>query len=145
MGFVTKDIPQQGGGWFKPAEHTDDVAILIEVTSFDRQRPTPNGPKDSVLCDFTHFATEADLDALTPSSIVKGQRVEQTVLARDLSDLVGAATIVTVTQIPAKKPGQHPAWVWRTTSLDVKGKVVAYGEKREAEVAAALDAAPDFE
>lgn len=49
------DIPVQGGGWFKPKDNIDAPAILLEVHSFERQRPTPNGPKDSVLADVTVF------------------------------------------------------------------------------------------
>lgn len=145
MGLPIKDLPQTGGGWFKPAEHKDAVAILIEVHSFDRQRPTPNGPKDSALCDFTIFDTDAALDAAEPSTIIKGCRVEQTVLARDLEQLVGAATIATIAQVASKKAGANPAWVWRSTSQDVKTKVVAYAEAREAAVQEALDSAPSFD
>lgn len=144
MGFTIKDIPAQGGGWFKPADHVDAVAFLVEVTSFDRQRPTPNGPKDSVLVDLSIFPDEAALDAGKPV-IIKGVRVEQTVLARDLADLVGSATVTSVVQVPAKKPGQHPAWVWRTVSQGVKDKVVKYATDREAAVAAAVADAPDFD
>jgi hypothetical protein len=144
MSLDFADVPQQGGGWFKPVDHQDDVAILIAVKAFDRQRPTPNGPKDSVLADITTFATEADLDAGNGVE-VKGQRIEQIVLARDLEALVGKATIVTVTQVPSKKPGAHPAWVWRQASADVKGKVVAYATAREEQRKAAIDAAPSFE
>ncbi|AWN07402.1 hypothetical protein SEA_MANEEKUL_33 [Streptomyces phage Maneekul] len=139
------DIPQQGGGWFKPKDNVNAVAILLEVHSFDRQRPTPNGPKDSVLADVTIFSSAADLEAGTPSSIAKGQRIEQTVLARDLEAIVGGATIVTLDQIPAKKPGAYPAWVWRQADNASKQKVVAYATKREAEVNAAMDAVPDFD
>lgn len=144
MTLAFEDVPQQGGGWFKPAEHNEDVAILIEVKSFDHQRPTPNGPKDSVLADITTFATQADLDSGNGVE-VKGQRIEQTVLARDLESLVGKATIVTVTQVPAKKPGAHPAWVWRQASAEAKAKVVEYATAREAERKAALEAVPSFD
>jgi hypothetical protein len=144
VAFIIKDIPQQGGGWFKPAEHIDAVAFLVEVSTFERQRPTPNGPKDSALCDVSIFPDEDALAAGKPL-VIKGTRVEQTVLARDLADLVGAATIVSVVQIPAKKPGQHPAWVWRTTSQAVKDQVITFANKREADIAAALDSAPGFD
>jgi hypothetical protein len=138
------DIPTQGGGWFKPADHTGTLAFLIEVKAFDRQRPTPNGPKDSALVDITAFISEGELDNGTPN-VAKGVRVEQTVLARDLEALVGNATIVKLDQVPSKKPGSHPAWVWRPVSGDVRAKVIAYAEKREAELQAAVDAAPDFD
>ncbi|HEX2905046.1 MAG TPA: hypothetical protein VHO01_16450 [Jatrophihabitans sp.] len=139
------EIPQGGGGWLKPVEHKDDVAILIEVKAFDHQRPTPNGPKDSALCDFTFFATQADLDAGKPSSIAQGMRVEQTILARDLQGMVGQAVIVTLTQVPPKKPGQQPAWVYRQPSTSNRDKVVTYATKREEAKAEAVAAAPDFD
>ncbi|ATW61310.1 hypothetical protein SEA_ALSABER_35 [Streptomyces phage Alsaber] len=144
MALNFMDIPTQGGGWFKPKDNVDAVAILIEVKQFDRQRPTPNGPKDSVLADVSVFKTQADLDAGRPE-IAKGQRIEQTVLARDLEAIVGGATIVTLAQIPAKKPGAYPAWVWRQAERAAQQKVIEYATKREAEVNAALDAAPDFD
>jgi hypothetical protein len=67
------------------------------------------------------------------------------VLARDLEAIVGGATIVTLAQIPAKKPGAYPAWVWRQAERATQQKVIDYATKREAEVNAALDAAPDFD
>lgn len=134
-----KDVPQQGGGWFKPADHKDAEAILVEVHSFDRQRPTPNGPKDSALVDITTFEK---LDG--EPAVIKGTRIEQTVLARDLETLVGAATIVTVDSVAAKKVGQHPAWVWRQVDAKARAAVIAYATKREADAQAALAAAPDF-
>lgn len=144
MGIQIKDIPQQSGGWFKPADHTGTLAFLIEVEQFERQRPTQNGPKDSALTTITAFENQGALDAGTPT-VTKGVRIEQTVLARDLEPLVGSATIVKLDQVPSKRPGGHPAWVWRPVDGDTRAKVIAYVEKREAEIEAALDAAPDFE
>ncbi|MCS0601082.1 hypothetical protein NX794_07535 [Streptomyces sp. LP11] len=139
------DIPVQAGGWFKPADLFGSVAFLIEVHSFEHQRPTPNGPKDSVLADVTVFRDQAQLNAGTPE-ITKGTRIEQTILARDLQTIVGGATIVTLDQIPAKKPGQRPAWVWRPLNdADARTKVIAYANAREAAAEAAVDGAPDFD
>jgi hypothetical protein len=138
------DIPTQGGGWFKPADHTGTLAFLIEVKSWERQRPTPNGPKDSALVDISAFTTQAELDNGTPS-VTKGQRIEQSVLARDLESLVGSATIVKLDQVPSKRQGGYPAWVWRPVDGDARAKVLAYVEKREAEVAAAVADAPGFD
>ncbi|WAB08737.1 hypothetical protein SEA_ANDRIS_33 [Streptomyces phage Andris] len=139
------DIPVQGGGWFKPAENLNSVAILLEVHQFERQRPTPNGPKDSVLADVTIFKDGSALAAGTPE-VTKGQRIEQTILARDLETIVGGATIVKLEQIPAKKPGAHPAWVWRPiTDASVRTAVVEYANQREAKAEAAVADAPDFD
>ncbi|WP_438470811.1 hypothetical protein [Streptomyces asiaticus] len=139
------DIPVQGGGWFKPKDNVNAVAILLEVHSFERQRPTPNGPKDSILADVTVFQDAAALAAGTPQ-VTKGQRIEQTILARDLETIVGGATIVTLAQVPPTKPGANPAWVWRpVTDAAVRNAVVEYANKREAQAEAALAAAPDFD
>jgi hypothetical protein len=139
------DIPVQGGGWFKPKDNINAVAILLEVHQFERQRPTPNGPKDSVLADVTIFQDVASLQAGTPQ-VTKGQRIEQTILARDLETIVGGATIVRLEQVPPTKPGAHPAWVWRpVTDAAVRKAVVEYASKREAEAEAAVAAAPDFD
>ncbi|QBI99396.1 hypothetical protein SEA_CAELUM_35 [Streptomyces phage Caelum] len=139
------DIPVQGGGWFKPKDNLDAPAILVEVHQFERQRPTPNGPKDSVLADVTVFKDGGALQAGTPE-VTKGQRIEQTILARDLETIVGGATIVRLEQVPPKKPGAHPAWVWRpVTDSAVRNAVVAYAEKREQAAEAAVADAPDFD
>lgn len=144
MAFETEDIPDSGGGYFKAEDSKDAVAHLIEVKGFEPQRAGNFGPKDSALVDMTIFHTQEDLDALTPSLIRKGMRVEYTVLAKDLKDLVGKATIAVLSQ-SKPKPGQKPAWVWRQPNNDTKAKVQQYGEKREAELAAALEAVPDFD
>ncbi|QNE75338.1 hypothetical protein F0344_12560 [Streptomyces finlayi] len=139
------DIPVQAGGWFKPADVQGSAAFLVEVHSFERQRPTANGPKDSALCDVTVFRTPDQLEAGTPE-ITKGVRIEQTILARDLQAVVGGATIVTLDQIPPSKPGQRPAWVWRQLSdAQARNKVIAYANEREAKAEAAVDDAPDFD
>ncbi|WP_327292425.1 hypothetical protein [Streptomyces sp. NBC_01198] len=145
MAIALKTIPVQGGGWFKPKENRDAVAVLIEVNQFDLQRPTPNGPKDSALCDVTVFKSAETLAAGTPE-VAKGQRIEQTVLARDLKDMVGAAVIVTLDQIPPSKPGQQPAWVWRTVhDAAIVQQVVDYANKRDEAAEAAIADAPDFD
>ncbi|MFF4510575.1 hypothetical protein [Streptomyces mirabilis] len=139
------DIPVQGGGWFKPKDNINAQAILLEVHQYERQRPTPNGPKDSVLADVTVFQDGGALQAGTPE-VTKGQRIEQTILARDLETIVGGATIVRLEQVPPKKPGAHPAWVWRpVTDSAVRNAVVAYAEKREKAAEEAVADAPDFD
>jgi hypothetical protein len=139
------DIPTANGGWFKPKEVADAVAILVEVKQFDRQRPTPNGPRDSALCDVTVFKTPEQLELLAPE-VSKGQRIEQTVLARELESVVGGAVLVTVAQVPAKKPGAYPAWVWRqVTDPAIRKQVIAYAEQRDSAVEAAAANAPDFD
>lgn len=144
MTLIIEDVPTQGGGWFKPADHEDAVAFLVEVKGFERQRPTDYGPKDSALCDISVFPTEAELEAGTPT-VLAGTRVESTLLARDLAPLQGKATIVTLGKTTPKKQGQHPGWVWRPAPAGVKAKVATYAQEREAKIQAAVAAAPSFD
>lgn len=144
MAFEVRSIPQQNGGWFKPVDHQNDIAILVEIKALDRQRPTDHGPKDSALCDLTFFKTQQALDAGKPDEVVTGCRIEQSVLARDLFALdVGDATISSLSQVPSKK-GLNPSWVWRPVPAAVQAKVVEYGVAREAALEAELEDVPDF-
>lgn len=145
MSFTLIDIPTQGGGWFKPMDHDEAVAILAEPKSFEHQRPTDFGPKDSIVADLTIFDTMDELAAGTPTHIFKDIRVEYTVLTKDLKPLVGSATVVTTEQAVSKKPGQKGAWVWRQATNEAKKAVIAYATKREADIAAALADVPDFD
>ncbi|MFE0771950.1 hypothetical protein [Streptomyces sp. NPDC058861] len=143
LNFV--EIPTAGGGWLKPAEIKDAVALLIEVNSYEPQRPTPNGPKDSALCDVTVFKTPESLASRAPE-VNKGMRIEQTLLARDLEKVVGNATIVRLDQVPPKRLGAHPAWVWRPVNdSTIRQAVIEYAQAREAAVNAAVADAPDFD
>ncbi len=139
------DLPSGNGGWFKPETDMLDYTFLLEVTAFERQRPTPYGPKDSALATITTFKTAESLANGEPDEVKEGVRIEQTVLARDLAPVLGGATIVTLAQAPSTKPGQRPAWVWRQAGADAKRKVAAYAEAREAAIDAALSDAPSFD
>ncbi|MFI7315495.1 hypothetical protein [Streptomyces venezuelae] len=144
MALNLASLPQANGGWFKPKDNVDAVAILVEVKAYDRQRPTPNGPKDSALCDISVWKSREQLGGAPEVNC--GQRIEQTVLARDLETVVGQAVLVTVDQVPSKKPGGNPAWIWKpVTDPEIISAVVAYGEKRDAAVSAAAAEAPDFD
>ncbi len=139
------DIPTGNGGWFKPREVADAVAILVEVHQWDRQRPTPNGPKDSALCDVSVFKTPEHLDRLAPE-VSKGMRIEQTVLARDLEKAVGKGILATVAHVPSSKPGGNPFWVWKQINDPAMRKqVMTYVAERDAAVEAAVADAPDFD
>lgn len=146
MALNLMDLPvSSNGGWFKPEAHKDAVAILIEVRDWQAQVPGNYGPKDTAFCDITIFDTQSELDEGKPSSVNENTRVEATVLARDLKPLVGGACVVTLDQVPVKKAGANPAWVWVKASGAVVEKVVAYANARDAAVEAALADAPDFD
>ncbi|MGI5530134.1 hypothetical protein ACQEVX_22925 [Streptomyces syringium] len=145
MALNLMDIPTANGGWFKPKDNLDAVAILLEVKDFERQRPTPMGPKDSVVADVTTFRSREQLEKLAPE-VTRGQRIEQTVLAKDLESVVGGAVLVTVAQVPPSKPGGYPAWVWKqVTDTGVRSQVLAYADQRDAALQAAVAEAPSFD
>ncbi|MGZ2360714.1 hypothetical protein LRE75_29215 [Streptomyces sp. 372A] len=137
-------LPTLNGGWFKPKDVAEATAILVEPKQYDRQRPTPNGPKDSVVADISVWKSREQLGSAP--EVNAGVRIEQTVLARDLEAVVGQAVLVTVDQVPSKKPGGNPAWIWKpVTDPEIIAAVVAYGEQRDQAVAKAAEAAPDFD
>lgn len=133
-----------GGNFFRPEDHKDAAACLIEVLDFKRQVPSKFGPKDAVFCDITVFETDADIKSGTVKSEFKNAQIQSVVLVKNLQDLVGQATIAKLTQLPPLN-GNRPAWAWAEVSEDVKNGVIEYATKREAEVDAAAADAPDFD
>jgi len=142
MAVQFANVPTGGGTFFKPAEHADAKALLVEVSRFEHQRPGNYGPKDTAVANVTAFKTEADFTG--SPDVAEGAFIQNTILARDLEGLVGKATVVKLEQVPSKKAGNNPAWVWRAVEADVMQKVGAYVEKSEADLAAAMDEAPSF-
>lgn len=143
MAFKPRTVPGSSG-WMKPADHIEDVAIAIEVKALERARPTDHGPKDSAVCDVAYFRNQASLDKGEPDEIAKGQRIEQTKLAEALFSLgVGEATVVTLAQAQSKK-GLNPSWIFKPVPRATEDKVVAWAEKRDTALAAALEDVPDF-
>ena len=128
-----------GGSFFKPEEYTRYAALLLEVTGFERNRPTNYGPKDTAHVDITAFDAEGNQVA-----DAQGVMIQQTILARDLAPIEGKATIQYLTKGTSSKPGQNAPWVWRTPEDSVKGKVMEWAKARvEAEKEALADA-PSF-
>jgi len=145
MAFETTKIPAGGGGFFKPSDHLADVAILVEVTRFQPQRPGSSfGPKDAVHANLTIFKDTAALDGGTPE-VRLGAIIDATCLVRDLETLVGKATIAKVAMAPPTKAGHKPAAVFREVEASVQEKVVAYATARDEALAAAIADAPSFE
>lgn len=143
--MAIKELAIQAGGWFKPKDALGSVAILLDVKSFEHQRPTANGPKDSVLADVSTFHDMESISMGRPT-VSKGQRIEQTVLARALQDVVGFSTIVVLDQVPATKPGAYPAWVFRNLMDPAAHKgITEYVSNRDAGVESAMNDAPDFD
>lgn len=134
------DIPQSGG-FFKPEEHKEDFAILIEPQRFEAERPTNYGPRDTIWADVTYFRRPEDLEsgnAVEESNV----GIDKTLLARDLRPLVGKAVIATTKKINLKNG--NTGWVWNAVPADVKSQVVEWVRKRDAEREAVRETMPDF-
>lgn len=136
------DLPQGAGAFFKPAEYADAVAILVDVKRFEAQRPGNFGPKDTVHADIFAFSSEADIEA-GKASISQGALIQNGALVRDLAGLVGNATIVKLDKAFFKQVGKE-GWVWKPVDAALKAKVIAYATKRQQELEAAMEDAPDF-
>ena len=143
MAFEFDEIPTSAGAFFKPGDHASDAALLIEVKRLESQRPGNYGPKDTIHGDVYSFETEVALDSGSPSAIIQGAIIQQAMLVRDLSGLVGKATVVRLEQVDLKN-SPNKGWVWRKVSDATKAKVVAYAKKREEELSAAAEDAPAF-
>jgi len=143
MAFENTKLPAGGGGFFQAKDHLTDVAILVEVTRFQSQRPGNFGPKDAVHANLTIFKDAAALDGGTPE-VKPGVIIDATCLVRDLETLVDKATIVKLEMVPSTKAGYKPAAVFREPEASVQEKVVAYATARDEALAAAIADAPDF-
>lgn len=143
--MAIKSVNTGTGGFFKPEEYLNAAALLIEVKSYQRERPTNYGPKDSALVDLTVFATEDEAAKGKPTNIIKDMRIEgKAVLTGALADIVGDATIQKLKQGVAKK-GQNAPWLYADPTPEAFAGVAAYYEAREAQLAAAIADAPDFD
>jgi hypothetical protein len=142
MAFEIAALPQSGGTFFKPEDHKNDIAILIEPKRLEADRPSKFGAKDAIHADLTVFKTQADLDAGTPSEVLKGCIIQSVYLVSDITALIGKATV----SVPLKKQFKSGSsgWVWEAVAPEVVAKVAAYGTARDAAVAADMDDAPDF-
>ncbi|PSL04152.1 hypothetical protein CLV30_106157 [Haloactinopolyspora alba] len=125
-----------GTSYFKPADESEAVAILIEPLSYERQRPTDYGPKDTAVARMTFFKSEVALETGVPDEVRESVTVQQTALARNLEQYVGKGVIVTLGQGKAK-PGMNPPWIWVPASPEVQAKVVEYVKGLEEELAGA--------
>jgi len=144
MTFEVEKIPGGGGAFFKPAEHMDAVAFLIEVRRFEAQRPGSFGPKDTIYADLTIFKDMDENGGHPHPNFLSNAIIQSTLLAVDLETLVGKATIAKLVQGKPSKPGNNPPWVWREVDASVQEKVVAYATARDEALAAAMAEAPEF-
>lgn len=139
------NIGSGGGDFFDPKQYGNALALLIEPKKYREDVPNPkfNSTRDICDADVTIFVTERDFDG--EPKVLTGCAIAQTFLAKDLKESIGLAEIARLDTRPNPNGG-NPSWVWRNVPNDVRDQVIAYVERRDAEVDAALasDDVPDF-
>lgn len=137
-----------GGAFFKPAEHMNDLALLIEPKSIDKGVTSvyqgQARTRDEVLCDITTFANSEALDTKTPTTIQKDVKIAHGMLTSTLErNGVGNPFVGILRKIPTKGGS---GYVFRDVENGAHLQVLTdYFVEREAAVAAALADAPGFE
>lgn len=138
--------PQAGGSFFKPADHTNDLILVIEGKRILKdQKHTYQGKeslRDVGVADIAVFRDSSDIENREPSMILKDCQITSQILVSDLERngwMDGGAGLAVI-----RRPGQ--AFVYRDDfSKDAEEAATAWYEAREAERTAALDDMPSFD
>lgn len=145
MGFV-KPSELGGSSFFKPKSYKDAVAVLIEPKSVERDVPNfykgnNLGNRDVITADVTVFHTADDLKG-GKAEILKSIKIDKVGIVNKVSRALGGAVpgYIGMTQ------GKNNEY-WDHLDLDPADEalLLAYYEKREAAVQAALADVPDFD
>lgn len=127
-----------GGTFFKPLDHMNDIALLIEPVRVDRDVPnnyqgrTTN--RDEVTAHVTVFGSQGALDSGAPTAVMKNAKVVHGMLTSTLERIIGGAMVATITKTPTKNGS---GYVFRDVTGEVEGKVATYFTARDQAAAAA--------
>jgi hypothetical protein len=140
-------ISSGAASYFKPKEHQNDLALIVEPKEFNGQVPSTYAGqtryRDEVTSDITVFENTEQLENGTPGKILKDHKVTHGMLTDAIKDQLGGAVVVVVTTTPTKNGS---GFVFRELEdqnrIDQAG---AYFTKREAALAEAVAAAPSFD
>lgn len=123
-----------GGSYFKPKEHGNDLALLVEPRSINKDVPnTYQGRttmRDEAVCDITVFGTSEALDKGTPTLVMSGVKVVHGMLSSTCERTIGEAFVARVDRIQTQNGS---GYVWRDVDPEVESKVGAYYEARNTE------------
>lgn len=135
-----------GGTFFKPAEHMNDIALLVEPVRIDKNVHNEYqgrvSTRDEVAARITVFATEESLDKGEPTEVLENAKVVHGMLTSTLERVVGGAIVAVVRRIPTKAGS---GYAFRDVDANVEAGVGVYFDAREAKVAEALADVPDFD
>ncbi|ROR95532.1 hypothetical protein EDD28_0088 [Salana multivorans] len=131
---------QGGGGFFKPADHTNDLAILVEPKSIKRdQKNEYNGQityRDELTADVTVFPNSSSLKPNGKPEVYQNMVIASKVLVSTIEHLVGTGDAVIQT---VGKPRGKNYYDWLDPEPDAQQAVLAYYESREAASAGVED------
>lgn len=140
MGLKTEI--RRGGVFFKPAEHSTDIALLVEPKSWTHN---PNNtyegrvsPRDEVIADITIFANSDQLNGKAEPTVLKDAIIVSTALASICKENIDEALPVVI-----RKTKNY--WDFEVLSGPTLTKVEKFYDDREAAIAAAMADAPDFD
>lgn len=145
---IVKPSEVSGGTFFKPADHMNDLALLVEPTRITKGvENTYNGKttlRDEVIADVTVFANSEALENGEPSAVIKNARVVHAMLTSALEEVMGGAMVAVVRMVPTKSGS---GYAFRDPSWEVEAVVSAYYERRENAVdeARSSGAMPSFD
>jgi hypothetical protein len=134
-----------GGTFFKPAEHMNDLAIMVEPKSVQKNvSSTYNNVtrvRDEVTADVTIFPTEESLDKGTPT-VVKNAVFTHGMLTSTLERVMGGVMVGVIRKVPTKAGS---GYAFRDVDASTEGKVGNYYVNREKAINEALADVPDFD
>jgi hypothetical protein len=136
--MFAKPSDYAGSSYFKPKEHMNDLALLVEPKTIDRDVPsTYNNQtrvRDEVISDVTVFANQAALENGEPTTIIKSTKVTHGMLTSTLEKILGGAMVATVTKIQTQAGS---GFVFRDVDAAIEQQVGAYFTSRSEATAAA--------
>jgi hypothetical protein len=127
-------------GFFKPAEHMTNLALLVEPKSIARNVQSEyNGQirtRDEVVADISIFANQADIDNKKPSQVLKSVKIVHALLTKDVEHFLPDGAICVRLKKVSTKGGSAYAFedISDATLLDA---AKAYYDARSEAAAAA--------
>lgn len=135
-----------GGSFFKPAEHMNDLAILLEPKHIDKNvKSEYQGnvrERDEVTADISTFATSEALEKGKPTQIMKNCKIVHGMLTSTVERIIGGAMVARLDKAQTKGGS---GYVFRDVTPEVEAQVGGYFENRSAEVEQNLADVPDFD
>lgn len=148
---MTQPRPR-AGGYFKPKDHGQDKAYLIEPKSWRHNatneykgKPTP---RDEVIADIAIFKTSKSVSSSTPDEVLENVCFTNAGLTSPLKDMLeqGDENPAWVFQLEQAEMGNGRGWVFRDVDDDeLRTAVETYYNNRNATRENAAASMPSFD